>query len=112
MSQFDFRAGTRGAAFCIPSGNDKVANPTTNKAIGLTIEPRNVKEVRYSKITVKNVIPQVKNIRDSYKLLNGKYPFSNHRHPNSKPRKIFAVVIPKNPILALTFTEGKAKLIH
>ncbi len=72
MSQFDFKAGTRGAAFCIPSGSDSVANPTTNKDIGLTIDPRNVSEVRYSNSTVINVIPQVKNHSDSYRLLNGK----------------------------------------
>jgi hypothetical protein len=77
INQFDFKAGTSGAAFCIPSGNESVANPTINIANGLIIAPNKVKEVTDSSIKAIKVIPQVKNNKDSYKLLNGKYPLSN-----------------------------------
>ena len=72
ISQFDFSAGTKGAAFCIPSGRDKVANPIMNIAKGVAIAPTNVKDVVVSTTRIMNVIPQVKNSKDSYKLLNGK----------------------------------------
>jgi hypothetical protein len=78
MSQFDFKAGTNGAAFCIPSGRERVANPMINIDNGVTIAPTKFKEVNVSNSKVINVVPQVKNNNDSYRLLNGKYPFSTH----------------------------------
>ena len=72
INQLDFRAGTRGAAFCIPSGRDNVAKPITNKESGLTTAPTKFRDVVDSKIKVITVIPQVKNSNDSYKLLSGK----------------------------------------
>ena len=65
INQFDFNAGTSGAAFCIPSGNDKVANPTTNKESGVITAPISVKEDVDSNTKDINVKPQVKNSRDS-----------------------------------------------
>lgn len=72
MSQFDFKAGTNGDAFCIPSGNDKLANPTTNSAKGVTTAPIKGNPVLVSKIVEIIVKPHVKNNNDSYKLLSGK----------------------------------------
>ena len=72
INQFDFNAGTKGAAFCIPSGRDRVAKPIINIAKGVAIAPTNVKDVVVSTINIMNVIPQVKNSKDSYRLLNGK----------------------------------------
>jgi hypothetical protein len=72
INQFDFSAGTKGAAFCIPSGSDKVANPTINIDNGVEIAPNKVKEVSDSRINERKVIPHVKNNRDSYRLLSGK----------------------------------------
>jgi hypothetical protein len=72
INQFDFNAGTKGAAFCIPSGSESVANPTINIDSGVIIAPSKFKEVKDSKINAMNVIPQVKNNKDSYKLLSGK----------------------------------------
>jgi len=56
------------------SGSDKLANPTTNKLMGLLIDPIIDVSVLYSKTILVNVIPQARNIRDSYRLLKGKYP--------------------------------------
>ena len=78
INQFDFNAGTSGAAFCIPSGSDSVANPTINIDNGVIIAPNKFKDVRYSSNNAIKVIPQVKNSKDSYKLLSGKYPLSIH----------------------------------
>jgi hypothetical protein len=72
ISQFDFNAGTKGAAFCIPSGKDRVANPTMNIDKGVAIAPIKLKEVRNSSTKDIKVIPQVKNNKDSYNLLIGK----------------------------------------
>ena len=72
INQFDFNAGTKGAAFCIPSGRDNVANPMMNIASGVVTAPTNSKDVDVSTNKVRSVIPQVKNNNDSYKLLNGK----------------------------------------
>ena len=38
INQLDFNAGTKGAAFCIPSGNDRVAKATTKSDRGLVTE--------------------------------------------------------------------------
>ena len=81
ISQFDFSAGTKGAAFCMPSGRDNVANPIMNIESGVVTAPISNKDVAVSTNKVTKVIPQVKNNKDSYKLLNGKYPFSIHLQP-------------------------------
>ena len=74
INQFDFSAGTSGDGACILSGKDKPANPTTKSEIGLLIAPIMEVRVLYSRTKLVKVIPQAKNIKDSYKLLNGKYP--------------------------------------
>ena len=81
INQLDFNAGTKGAAFCIPSGNDRVAKATTKSDRGLVTAPINDIATLFSITIVIAVIPQIKNIKDSYRLLKGKYPFSNHLEP-------------------------------
>ena len=63
---------SRAGLDCIASGNDKLANPVTNKDIGVLIDPIMETFERSSIMTPNDVIPQAKNIKDSYKLLNGK----------------------------------------
>ena len=82
INQLDFKAGTNGAAFCIPSGSDNVAKATTKRDKGVLIAPTKGKVVLYSITPLINVIPHTKNNNDSYKLLKGKYPFSNHLDPS------------------------------
>jgi len=72
MSQFDLSAGTNGDGACILSGKDKPAKPTTKSEIGVLIAPRIEDCVFCSRKALVNVIPQAKNIRDSYRLLSGK----------------------------------------
>ena len=72
ISQFDFKAGTSGDGDCILSGNERPANPITNKEMGLLIEPIIEVFVFDSRNIVIEVIPHAKNNKDSYKLLKGK----------------------------------------
>ena len=72
ISQFDFRAGTKGAGACMLSGNDKLAKPVTKSAIGVLMQPIKDTLERSSAINVMNVIPQARKNSDSYRLLNGK----------------------------------------
>ena len=67
------------------SGKERLANPVTNNAIGVLIEPTIATFELSSTINVTKVIPQTKNIKDSYKLLSGKYPKFNQR--NAKREK-------------------------
>ena len=72
------------------SGKERLANPVTNNAIGVLIEPTIATFELSSTINVTKVIPQTKNIKDSYKLLSGKYPKFNHRRPNKRNAKTLA----------------------
>lgn len=72
------------------SNKKKLAKPVTNNAIGVLIEPTIATFELSSTINVTKVIPQTKNIKDSYKLLSGKYPKFNHRRPNKRNAKTLA----------------------
>ena len=76
------------------SGKERLANPVTNNAIGVLIEPTIATFELSSTINVTKVIPQTKNIKDSYKLLSGKYPKFNHRRPNKRNAKTLAHAVP------------------
>jgi hypothetical protein len=112
MSQLDFNAGTRGAAFCIPSGKDKVAKATTNIDSGVVTAPINEIATLFSITIVIAVIPQIKNIKDSYKLLNGKYPFSSHRDPKLVKIVKFAIQTEIKPIFDPNFKLVKEILVQ
>ena len=112
INQFDFNAGTNGAAFCIPSGRERVAKPITNNDKGLVTAPINDIEIFLSIITVIAVIPQVKNNNDSYKLLNGKYPFSSHLEPKLVKIAKLAIHTDIKPTLAPDFRLVKETLVQ
>ena len=54
------------------SSGRTLAKPVTNNAIGVLIDPMIGIFDRSSIKAANEVIPQAKNIKDSYKLLNGK----------------------------------------
>jgi hypothetical protein len=110
MSQFDFKAGTRGEGACIFSGKDNPANPTTKSEIGLLTEPINPMRALFSIKILVDVNPQARNIKDSYKLLNGKYPFTNHRKLSKLKSNTLVTTIPPNLTFVKIFTLGKIKL--
>ena len=103
INQLDFNAGTKGAAFCIPSGRDKVAKLQQITIKGLVTAPINDIATLLSITIVIAVIPQIKNINDSYRLLKGKYPFSNHLEPRFVNIAKFAIHTEKKPILCSYF---------
>ena len=78
INQFDCKAGTKGADFCISADKVKLANPFMNNVRGIKIAPINLLLVLNStyKYTINKA--QVKKSNDSYKLLNGKYPATIH----------------------------------
>ena len=112
INQLDFNAGTKGAAFCIPSGKDRVAKATTNRDNGLVTAPISEIAILLSTAIVIAVTPQMKNIRDSYKLLRGKYPFSNHLEPRLIKIARFAVHTDIKPNLAPDFKLVKDMLVQ
>jgi hypothetical protein len=54
------------------SGKDKLAKPEIKSEIGLVMEPKILTLDWSSTKRLINVIPQTRNINDSYKLLKGK----------------------------------------
>ena len=76
------------------SGNDKVAKPRINNAIGALSDPRIETLTRVSINVVKDVIPHARNNNDSYRLLNGKYPDVIHLEPSKIKRQILASALP------------------
>lgn len=112
INQFDFKAGTNGAAFCIPSGRERVAKPITNSDKGLVTAPIKDIAIFLSITTVIAVIPQVKKSNDSYRLLNGKYPFSNHLEPKLVKIAKLATHTDIKPTLAPDFRVVKETLVQ
>ena len=112
INQLDFSAGTNGAAFCMPSGRERVAKATTNSDKGLVTAPIRDIATLLSITIVIAVIPHMKNRSDSYKLLKGKYPFSNHRVPKLVKIAKFAIHIDINPTFAPSFKLVKDILLQ